>query len=214
MTIAKLYPPYLGFLKNFRQSLIQRNSLLKTDFSASEKEAWDHTFSQNAKSVVEYRNRFFNDFSEIFRQTYSNLINDNEKVNIVYKPSIWDETDFEQKMLRYFHDNINREKKYQETLIGPHRDDFYITLNGVDALHSASQGQKRSIVIALKLSIASLIFDVTGICPILIFDDTLAELDIDRTSSLLSHLTQKHQIFVATPEKNKYLISRLPVIEL
>ena len=78
----------------------------------------------------------------------------------------------------------------------------------------ASQGQKRSIVIALKIALANIITSITGANPILIFDDTLAELDPNRCGNLLNNLILKHQIFIASPTEERYLGAGLEVVRV
>jgi DNA replication and repair protein RecF len=213
MAISKIYPAYIDYLRRFKETLMQRNAMLKTDFSANEKEAWDHTFVQEAKNVVGYRLKFFELYKEAFKTAYAMIIDNAEETDVSLKLSFYHE-DFESKMKQVLRDSLSKEKKYQESIIGPHRDDFFVMINDKNAFYNASQGQKRSIVIAMKIALGNIITRINNIRPIMIFDDTLAELDNDRTKNLLSNLTPYHQIFIASPTRDKYMDLKLPVYEL
>jgi len=213
IAIAKIYPSYIDFLRRYKNTLAQRNSLLKTNFNPKEKEAWDKTFCEEAKSIVEYRIKFFDQYNEFVKKSYG-LITGEEEIDILLKLNYYQEHDFVPKMISLLNKNLVHEKKYQTSLYGPHRDDFDITISQKNALHFASQGQKRSIVIALKIALANIITSINNIHPILIFDDTLAELDKSRSSSLLSKLNPNHQVFIASPTLDRYLSIGLPVLDL
>jgi DNA replication and repair protein RecF len=96
-----------------------------------------------------------------------------------------------------------KEKRYEEirrkqTLVGPHRDDLVLCLNGADAVTFASQGQQRSIVLSLKLGELALIKDTLDETPVLLLDDVLAELDEFRQGLLMSVVEQGMQTIITT----------------
>jgi len=213
MSIAKIYPSYIESLNNYKNILHQRNVLLKTNFDQKEKNAWDKRFIDEAFTIIEYRQKFISSFKLFFSQAYNEMINENEKVSLLLKLNFFKD-DFKEVMQKELFNIQKKEIKYQTTLIGPHLDDFIININNKNASIYGSQGQKRSIVIALKLGMSSFIHQSLKIYPILIFDDTLAELDKERTLKLLNHLSQKHQIFIASPTLDKYSSVNLPILNL
>jgi DNA replication and repair protein RecF len=213
MAIAKIYPVYIEYLRNYKNALTQRNHLLKTEFNPKEKEAWDRVYCEAAFNIIEYRIMFFDLFNAEVTKAHSQIIDKDEIIDVSLKLNFYD-NDFVSKMLAFLNKNIANERKQQTSLYGPHRDDFSISINKQDAFSYASQGQKRSIVIAFKIALANIIKAINNINPILIFDDTLAELDMQRSNFLLSYLTQKHQIFIASPSATKYNGIDLPVLEL
>jgi len=214
MAILKVFPGYIDIYRRFRLSLSQRNALLRTDFTAGEKEAWDFTFAKDSFEVCEYRLRFIAQFEQYLKEAYQMIIAKKEGISITLRQSFFSDGDYVLKLVNKLQDNLARERKYQQTVVGPHQDDFDIYLDGKRSLLYASQGQKRSIVIALKIALANLIKNIYNKNPILCFDDTLAELDKDRRTQLLTRLIPEHQIFIASPEVDKYLSSQLPVLEL
>ncbi|MCL2064546.1 MAG: DNA replication and repair protein RecF [Candidatus Cloacimonetes bacterium] len=213
MAISKIYPAYMDSLRRFKEALLQRNTLLKKDFTKKEKEAWDKTFCEESKNVVEYRIKFFEQYRKFFKKAYSLIVETEEEVEVYLKMNFYDK-DFVEKMMNLLRENSLKEKKYQTSLFGPHLDDFYITIKQKNAFQYGSQGQKRSIVLALKLAISDMIMEINKICPIMIFDDTLAELDKRRSENLLINLIGKHQIFIASPTVDRYQETNLPAMNL
>ena len=96
---------------------------------------------------------------------------------------------------------FEKEKKYHQTLIGIHRDDILFELNGKPVCEVASQGQKRSFVLALKLGLAQIIYEKSGQYPILLLDDVFSELDNLRKRQLIEKLPNDMQIFITTTER-------------
>jgi DNA replication and repair protein RecF len=90
------------------------------------------------------------------------------------------------------------EIRRKQTLIGPHRDDLHFFLNQVDAVHFASQGQQRSLVLSLKLAELQLISEFLSEPPLLLLDDVLAELDLGRQSLLMSMVAHDMQTIITT----------------
>jgi DNA replication and repair protein RecF len=83
-------------------------------------------------------------------------------------------------------------------VIGPHRDDVSFRINGKDAVSFASQGQQRTVVLALKLSEIDIISEIVGESPILLLDDVLAELDNRRQEFLLRSINDTTQTIITT----------------
>ena len=89
------------------------------------------------------------------------------------------------------------------TLFGPHRDDVRIKINGIDARYFASQGQQRSIVLALKLAEGEVIKEIFGEYPVFLFDDVLSELDETRRKYVLSEVGEK-QIIITSCDPDEF----------
>ncbi|MCL1827809.1 MAG: DNA replication and repair protein RecF [Candidatus Cloacimonetes bacterium] len=206
MAISKVFPGYLFCLRSFKDALLQRNSLLKRSFSKAEKESWDNTYCQASIKVTEFRTRFIELYSKDLKEAYEMFSQNKENVNIYLKTN--------EVSMDTLKDNEEKEKKYLTSLFGSHLDDFYLTLNGRFAQNYSSQGQKRSVVIAMKIALSSMITSVNKVNPIMIFDDTLAELDVNRSTALLNRLAADHQVFIASPSLEKYSNIDLPVQEL
>ena len=92
-----------------------------------------------------------------------------------------------------------REKELHTAMVGPHREDLEILINGRDARLFASQGQQRTAMLAIKLGCAKIAQEATGEAPILLLDDVFSELDIGRRERLLS-LTGENQVFITATD--------------
>ncbi len=99
-----------------------------------------------------------------------------------------------------------RERNFGATLIGPHRDELQLLLNERPAVQFASEGQKRSIAIALKMAQAEYLGGLYGAPPLLLIDDVMGELDVKRRSGFLPLLERVHQsrgqVFMTATEEN------------
>ena len=100
----------------------------------------------------------------------------------------------------------SRERTYRTTLVGPHRDDLQLLLNDRGAAQFGSEGQKRTLAIALKMAQAEYLSGIHGSPPILLIDDVMGELDSKRRSGLLPLLERAHeasgQVFMTCTEEN------------
>ena len=99
-----------------------------------------------------------------------------------------------------FKEKINEEIARIQTVIGPHRDDVSFYINNIEAKSFASQGQQRTIVLALKLSELDFIENIIGESPVLLLDDVLAELDKTRQNYLLNSIKKDTQTIITTTD--------------
>lgn len=97
------------------------------------------------------------------------------------------------------------------TSVGVHRDDIEFILNGKLLTQTASQGQKRTVLLALKIALASIIRDKTGEYPIMLLDDVFSELDNQRRSALIASLPREMQVFITTSEELSPVLFNRPV---
>jgi len=99
-----------------------------------------------------------------------------------------------------------RERAYRSTLIGPHRDDLQLLIADRSAAQFSSEGQKRTLAIALKMAQAEYLVGLHGVPPILLIDDIMGELDANRRAGFLPLLEQAHQargqVFMTATEAN------------
>ena len=97
-----------------------------------------------------------------------------------------------------FKQSIEADGRRRLTLVGPHRDDLLLEVNSLPAAQFASEGQQRTIALALKLAQAAVLRDAKGVDPILLIDDIFGELDQSRRNALLSHLPVTAQKLITT----------------
>ena len=128
----------------------------------------------------------------------------NEQLSFIYKSNVEDESLEKEQVERHYvqklTDNIDREIAVGSSLYGVHRDDLEIFINGKEARLFASQGQQRSIVLAMKLAEGEVVREVCGEYPVFLFDDVLSELDSGRRKYVLDGIGER-QIIITSCEK-------------
>ena len=101
-----------------------------------------------------------------------------------------------------------KDRMYRSASIGPHRDDLEFFINGKDARKFGSQGQQRTIALCMKLAEVRIARDVLMENPVLILDDVLSELDIERQKFLLKEIDDV-QLFITSTELGDEMISEM-----
>lgn len=202
LAISQLYPEYISILRNYLHVVEQRNSLFKRQYSGAEKRSWDLRFVEGSLEVTKYREKYLAQVNECFQNDYQNFSSKIHNVQIRYQASfkgIGEHEDITEAYLQTLHHLEARERAYQRSLIGAHIDDYDFNMSDNSLRLFGSQGQKRIVVILLKLIQARLIEQVTGIKPILLFDDIFAELDTENTESIRSFMDSRYQVLIASP---------------
>ncbi len=197
--IAQLYPEYLSILNRQKKIIKQRNFLFKSSYSEAEKSSWDNQLMVNSAKLYKFRIDYLKDFNSIFQTKYSEISDFKEKAEIKYFSGLNIAGTYEKSFKEELSKITQQEIIYKRTLIGPQLDDYIINIDDKNSKMFASQGQMRSLAIALRLSQATVLTE-KKIYPVLIFDDVIGELDNRRTTSLLKLLNDNHQIFIASPK--------------
>jgi DNA replication and repair protein RecF len=134
------------------------------------------------------------------RLAYRRIAHDSEELRLEYQASV--KKDFAVELAQ----SRGRERAYRTTLVGPHRDDLQLLLNDRSAAQFGSEGQKRTLAIALKIAQAEYLTGIHGSPPILLIDDVMGELDADRRAGFLPLLENadqgRGQVFMTCTEEN------------
>ncbi len=215
MALSQYSFEYMQNLRNYHKLIRQRNALLKTDFSLAEKKSWDKQLIENILKITSSRLNYLDEFKPLLIKYYQTISGKNEELNLEYRYSYpVGNPDLKDNILEQLERIQEQEKEQQRTLLGPHLDDLEFFINGHSARRFGSQGQLRTIAIASKLVQAELITEHNNEAPILMFDDVLADLDKARSEKIIKMLSKKHQIFIATPNKDIYQRFDLQEIDL
>ena len=201
LLLAQSQPGYLPLLQRYMRAVRARNALLKQ--RAIDEAALD-SFSQElvklGGEIIRARRELAPKFSPLVRLAYRRISNDAEELRIEYQPSV--KKDFAVELAQ----SRNRERSYRFTLVGPHRDELQLLLNGKSAAQFGSEGQKRTLAIALKMAQAELLAGLHGSPPILLIDDVMGELDAKRRSGFLPLLESARktcgQVFMTATGQN------------
>lgn len=209
-TICQLKPKYVMVLKDFQRVLLQRNSLLKDIYKfPSLKETldiWDYHLARLSVIMIKTRYSYIQKLMPYATEFYSGISSNKEKLGINYisKLSIKNEPIFDEKeALKLIKDNISEDISTGTTNMGAHRDDIEFSIDDKNARLYGSQGQQRSIVLALKLAECEMIKATSGYEPVVLLDDVMSELDMMRRQFLLNELG-KRQIFITCCDKSDF----------
>ena len=201
LLLAQTQPGYLPLLQRYMRAVRARNALLK---HRSTDEAALDGFSQElvklGDEIIRQRRELAPKFSPLARLAYRRISNDAEELRLEYQPSV--KKDFAVELAQ----SRGRERTYRSTLVGPHRDDLQLLLNEKSAAQFGSEGQKRTLAIALKMAQAEYLAGLHGSAPVLLIDDVMGELDVKRRSGFLPLLEQARrtggQVFMTATEEN------------
>ena len=175
----------------------QRNSLLKQmGFKPDETQlatldVWDKRLGEAAEDLLAARLDLLEKLQPYVLAEYKELAGEDEVIAVEYLKS-WEGQLFDT-LIETRQDDMRR----SVTTHGTHRDDLSVTINGFDSRNEVSQGEQRTLSLALRLAGHRLLTDVLGEPPLLLLDDVLSELDNDRAVALLDHLPEGQTIITS-----------------
>ena len=211
MAISRIYPTYMRSLQRYGYILKQRNALIKSAYSDRSVfnatiELWSEQLAAEAAVISDMRQRYIERASVSVAECFTDMTGEREVPTLFYDGSsgqVGEEyKDREAVRKKYFSlltENYEREIAVGSTLWGIHKDDIDIRLNGRSARIYGSQGQQRSLALALKLAEGEICRQEFGDEPVLLFDDVLSELDSERRDYLTKKLVGK-QVIITTCE--------------
>lgn len=196
--LSQLDPLYLQALINYTKILQQRNSFLRSlndgyqkDFSVLD--ILDEQLAKEGSIVFEKRAVFLKNFLPVAQAKYAQISQQPEAVSLTYESELHTVSMFELLKLTRQKDTI-----VQRTSGGIHRDDLSLNLGTQTFKSTASQGQRKSLLFALKLAEMEILKKEKGFSPLLLLDDVFEKLDEERISNLLATVfaDEKMQIFI------------------
>ena len=152
--------------------------------------------------IADIRNEYIKKLDYWVKIFFDEMTKGQESPKITYEANV-NENDFENReslknrYLNLLKNNKEREFKYGATLFGIHKDDLKIEINGKDSRLYSSQGQQRSLALAMKMAEGEISREQKGEYPVFLFDDVLSELDDNRKSYILSNIKNRQVIITA-----------------
>ena len=209
VALSQLYPLYLRSLQRYNQVLKERNQLIR-NYEEDPKtfretvEFWSLQLAHEAAVLAGYRVNYLRAVDESVRECFREMTGGNETPGVTYAgsggqaPEAYGDTAATEAMFRdLLMTRHEREIGAGTTLWGIHKDDVRITLDGKEARLYASQGQQRSLALALKLSEGEVCRQVCGEVPVFLFDDVFSELDRNRRAYLREKLGGRQVIITS-----------------
>lgn len=209
--ICQLKPRYISLLREYRQILLQRNALLKSGSRSSlihpQLDVFDTQLARSAGLIAKTRYTYLRRIAKKAENYYRQMAAKGDEISLSYLCSVPEaaERGFDkQGFAEAFYRQRSKDIEARTTTIGVHRDDFLAEVGGFPARSHGSQGQQRSIVLALKLAEAEIFYEESGEYPVVLLDDVMSELDESRRRFLLSQLTAP-QVFITCCEPSAIL---------
>jgi len=221
IALSQLSPTYIDDLTKYQKLMLHRNTLLK-DAASGKKvspEEWESfalMIASFGAKIAAARIRYVKLAADAVADVFADMTGGAELPSLMYSSSylktsaadlLQAEADkpigadpdirITEDICSLYTDHVDREMRLGATLYGIHKDDIEITLNGNDARLYASQGQQRSIALAMKLAEGELSRKISGEYPVFLLDDVLSELDSSRRSYVLSALTGRQIIITS-----------------
>jgi len=208
--LVQVEPGYARALTGLRRILDQRNSLLKRiaagDQAPGELEVWSSELVRVGSQVVTARASAVRELAPEAARCHAE-IGGGERLEIEYLGPPED-------LAGAVDNSLSDDLRRGSTSVGPHRDDLRVLLDGQEARGYGSQGQQRTAVVSLKLAEAELVTRRSGERPVLLLDDVLSELDLERRSALLGHVDNGGQVVITSVDAGPFppdLIARASV---
>ena len=224
-TLSQAFPGYVRALSAYNQGITRRNALLKQIFenegSRDQLVYWDELIAEHGAVIIHTRVNAVRALSKSMHLQHEKLTHGSEQIMLSYLPSIafFQESgrqsvlslvdqfnkeisvdEIKEIFLRQLKDKQDEEVRRGVTTLGPHRDEMRFIANNIDLGIYGSRGQIRTAVMALKLAEVYWLTEQTGETPVLLLDETLAELDQQRRQGLLGVLVQNSQSILTTTD--------------
>jgi DNA replication and repair protein RecF len=214
--LCQLSPGYMIALAAFKRILRQRNSLLhqaklqQRRVSEDELFVWDVQLSQPAEEVSKQRQDVITRLSPIIHGVYSEIAGSQTQLELMYEPSV---DTHSERYIDVLTRNHGRDAAAGFTTSGPHRDDMRLDFKTGDITSTASRGETRTIILALKIAEMRLLQESLKLKPILLLDDVFSELDAERRKHLME-LIATQQTLLTTTEVDKNIPKNSYIIDL
>ena len=201
LLLVQTHPFYLPLLQRYAVALRSRNILLKQrQIDETAMESFTRELIDTGNQIMKHRAGLLPIIAPMAQEAYARISNQAETLGLEYVPSVKNDFVVELAQVRA------RERALRMTALGPHRDELVLRLDDKSAAKFASEGQKRSIAIALKMTQAEYLASIHGSPPILLIDDIMGELDLRRRSAFLPLLDRaqhaQSQVFMTCTEEN------------
>lgn len=200
---TRLYPTHLATLVRYRQVLARRNRLLQGGWQgaagAAKLEPWNEQLAEVGMELIARRRKAVAALQTELARVYGALSATRGKLEVRYRTALGEASE-PAALLAALARAGGAELRRGQTLVGPHRDDLAIEIDGTDARAFGSRGQQRLVALALRLAEILPVTEAAGTAPVLLLDDALSELDPGIRAEVLREFGTAEQVFLTTPE--------------
>jgi len=191
-------PLYFKNIQEYSKIVSHKNTLLRQG-KVEQIAIWNEMLAKAAAHLMNLRIGYVNLVNKQLNNIFKDISGRSETLKLIYKPSL-NLNDFEEnKCLQQLEKSLSRELQYGFSLIGPHRDEYHLLMDGKRDRDVFSQGEFRITNLSLKLTINHILYESYQFSPVLIFDDLFSELDDEVINHVLKYfLKLKNQIFITS----------------
>ncbi len=202
--VAQREPTAVAAMSTYSRALTQRNSLLRRireeEAERSELAYWDEVICDNGGQILDWRHETLEAMAQPLAAAHREIAPDEATLRLVYvsnvEPAVGEGN--QAALRRRLRETSDKEVWNGATLVGPHRDDLALELDGRGLTEFASRGQQRTAILALKLAELDLLTELDGHPPLLLLDDVFSELDPERRAHLVRRIGSLPQAIVTT----------------
>ena len=199
---SELDETYATKLSKYKKALRQRNEILKQDTITKDSLfSWNLLLAKYGSALSQSRQKLISKINSTLTPTYQSIAKNSDIIEIIYESEALNLS--EQSYLNILEQNFSRDQAIGHTSFGVHHDDYLFKFNHTLADGSASRGETRSIILALKFIEANLIEDINHQKPIILLDDVFSELDNSRRESLIDNFKNNQIILTSVEEIGK-----------
>ncbi len=211
MELSKLSKSYTRVLNEAGRLLKERNACLKQEhIDMTYLDVLSERLMEQQVIIIKQRQHFLEDLLKNCQSFYERLTQDHTKLRFDYLccvPYSEAEGELKDQLMKKFEKNKERDCLYRQTTVGIHKEDFAFMINDRNVSSYASQGQKRSVLLAMKVGLVKMIYQLTHEYPILLLDDVFSELDEHRKQMLLQELPKEVQTLITTTDLKEIPLS-------
>jgi DNA replication and repair protein RecF len=230
LTLAQTIPAYVRAISEYNQALSQRNALLKAlnerPGNSEQLGVWDEALARLGAQIILWRIQALQEIERLAARVHHELTRGKEVLRLSYEPAFdplpqpegqlglkmdtpVDRSGLELEEIRAgFVEKLARLRKEEiargMTTIGPHRDELRFLANSIDLGNYGSRGQIRTALLALKLAEVNWMKQRTSEWPVILLDEVMAELDLERRADLLAYLGKSEQVLFTTTDLNLF----------
>jgi len=230
LALAQSTPAYARVLSEYNQALTQRNALLKMlserGGNSDQLEVWDDTLTRLGAQLILWRVEAIQQIERLAARVHHELTHGSEILRLAYEPAfdplpkpngqiglkldtVIDRSHLELDEIQEGFRGRLKELRGEEiargvTTSGPHRDELRFLANNIDLGDYGSRGQVRTALLALKLAEVNWMKDRTGEWPVILLDEVMAELDVQRRADLLKYIGESEQVLFTTTDLNLF----------
>ena len=208
--ITQLHPEYGTALRRYERALSQRNKLLKQPgVSPDTLFSWNVVLSEYGSTIINRRVEMSERIDTMVTDYYRRISSNQDVISVHYSAAAVSA----QKLLGLLERSYDTDRLQGVTTVGPHRHDLAIQVNGKPAAATASRGENRTMILALKQLEAELLEGTFGASPVVLLDDVFSELDNLRQGGLVKYFSD-YQTIVASVNVGSSANASVSVVEL